>query len=404
MHGTKRSMLSRLGFTSASAVLTVAVVVGVGTGAGAATHQRIPLRLPAHPTPRTVTLPHHLVAPSAVGATQKLKTWTASIAAPGGPYSYTMVGKKVTKAQTTPTTTVTAPVIPIIVKLTGGSAHTWDPTVTYAACGETASVLSRVQNSPLFDKTTTYTMNGVNEGATQYIDAFQRANFDKYTKATGVNPGYHVLMKYSAHPAITITNPPGIATGAGGCEPEGALEINWFDNFLQNTVFPSLAAETKPLGPKVFPIFVMRNVTFYIGSTANCCALGYHNAFNNPAFGGNIQSYTAFEWPDNSFFPASYNDTVVGSHEVGEWMDDPFTNNATPSWGNIGQVSGCQGNLEVGDPLTPTNVPPVTVNGYTYHLQELAFFSWFYHQSPSIGAGGKFSNNGTFTTFAANCP
>jgi hypothetical protein len=400
MHGSRRSILSRVAFASALVGLTAAFLVGAGAGAGAATHQRV-LRLPAHPTPRTVTLPHTLTAPSAVGAVQKLKTWTSSIAAPGGPYSYTMVGKKVTKAQAIPSVTVNAPVIPIIVTIGG---HTWDPTVSSGVCGETASVLSRVQKSPLFDKTTTYTMNGVNEGATQYIDAFQRANFDKYTKATGVNPGYHVLIKYSAHPAITITNPPGGATGAGGCEIEGAMEINWFDTYLQNTVFPMLALETKPLGPKVFPIFVMRNVTFYIGTTSNCCALGYHNAFNNPAFGGNIQSYTAFEWPDNTFFPASYNDTVVGSHEVGEWMDDPFVNNATPSWGNIGQVSGCQGNLEVGDPLTPTNVPPVTVNGYTYHLQELAFFSWFYHQSPSIGAGGKYSNNGTFTTFAANCP
>src|SRR4029077_17555775 len=132
------------------------------------------------------------VAPSALEATQKLKTWSASITAPGGPYSYTMVGKKVTKALASPTTTVTAPVIPIILKSTSGVVHTWDPTVSSGVCGETASVLSRVQNSPLFDKTTTYTMNGVNEGATQYIDAFQRANFDKYTTATGVNPGYHV--------------------------------------------------------------------------------------------------------------------------------------------------------------------------------------------------------------------
>ncbi len=74
------------------------------------------------------------------------------------------------------------------------------------------------------------------------------------------------------------------------------------------------------------------------------------------------------------------------------------------AWGNIGQVSGCQGNLEVGDPRTGTNFPAATANGFTYHLQELAFFSWFFHQSPSWGAGGKYSNNGTFTTLAANCP
>jgi hypothetical protein len=88
---------------------------------------------------------------------------------------------------------------------------------------------------------------------------------------------------------------------------------------------------------------------------------------------------------------------------VAEWQDDPFDNNPTKPWGNIGQVVGCQSNLEVGDPLSGTNVPTVT-NGHTYHPQELAFFSWFYHSHPSLGVNGLFSNNGTFTTAAPACP
>jgi hypothetical protein len=38
-------------------------------------------------------------------------------------------------------------------------------------------------------------------------------------------------------------------------------------------------------------------------------------------------------------------------------------------------------------------------NGVTYHLQELAFYSWFFG-TPSIGVGSVFSNNGTFATDA----
>jgi hypothetical protein len=73
------------------------------------------------------------------------------------------------------------------------------------------------------------------------------------------------------------------------------------------------------------------------------------------------------------FIPA-IRDTSIAAHEVGE-VDDPFGNNPTPTWGHKGQVGACQNNLEVGDPLTATNIPPVTgANGFTYHLQELAFF------------------------------
>ena len=92
--------------------------------------------------------------------------------------------------------------------------------------------------------------------------------------------------------------------------------------------------------------------------------------------------------------------TLVISHEIGEWANDPFGTNLVPPWGGTGQVPGCQDNLEVGDPLTPTNILPVTMpNGFSYKLQELAFFSWFFG-GESIGVNGWYSNNGTFTTDA----
>jgi hypothetical protein len=402
MQRTDRSKVSR--WIVGAAVVGFAAMSVITSAPGAFARSAID-RLPKHPTPMTVTLPHRGLNVPATGAdatAPHLKTWHSAITSGGISYPYYMVGKNVKVAQSIPTTTVTAPVIPLIIKI---GTHTWDPTVAQSACGETASVVSRVQNSPLFDKTHDFVFGGTDVGTTQYTDAYQRGNFYKFTKPTGVNPGYHVYIKYVAHPAITITVPTSKSgLGTGGCESEGAIEINWFDNYLQTTVFPALAAESTPIGPNKFPIFVMRNVTFFISNTTNCCALGYHNAFNNPNFAGNAQTYSAFEWPDNSFFPASYNDTVVGSHEVAEWMDDPFTDNPTPAWGNIGQVSGCQSNLENGDPLTPTNVPPVTMNGYTYHLQELAFFSWFFRQSPSWGVNGWYSDNGTFTSASAHCP
>jgi hypothetical protein len=45
-------------------------------------------------------------------------------------------------------------------------------------------------------------------------------------------------------------------------------------------------------------------------------------------------------------------------------------------------------------------------NGYTYNLVELAYFSWFFNArtTPSLGAGGAFSSNGTFKGPANACP
>jgi len=49
-----------------------------------------------------------------------------------------------------------------------------------------------------------------------------------------------------------------------------------------------------------------------------------------------------------------------------------------------------RGSLEVRDPLTGANIQPVLgPNGFTYNLQELAFFSWPYG-APSIAVNGCF--------------
>lgn len=90
------------------------------------------------------------------------------------------------------------------------------------------------------------------------------------------------------------------------------------------------------------------------------------------------------------------------THEVSEWVNDPDGVNPTKPWGHIGQVGGCQTNLETGDPPSGT-VFVDNLNGKAYHLQELAFYSWFYHQSPSQGVNGWFSNQGKFTTAANPC-
>jgi hypothetical protein len=85
-------------------------------------------------------------------------------------------------------------------------------------------------------------------------------------------------------------------------------------------------------------------------------------------------------------------------------MNDPFNNNQAPTWGPMGEVKNCAYKFEVGDPLNDV-VAPVTLNGYTYHPQELAFFSWFFNPDvmPSFGTAGKFSSNGTFTKPSTAC-
>ncbi len=323
-----------------------------------------------------------------------LPTFTASVADGGSRFTYTMVGKNPAVATATPSTTVKTQIVPL--KMVIGP-DTFDPT-TGNRC-DSVSALNRTTGSPVF-KALAWKFGGTSIGTAQYVDAFRRAEFWKSTNPAGVNPGYHVKLSPTVLAPVAIKVPSReAALGAGTCSDLGAVEINWLDNYLQTKVIPSLGSAG--VKPSTFPLFVVSNVVEFVTTTSNCCVLGYHSAISTSQ---GVQTYGIADYENSGFFPPSDNlrDIEIASHEVAEWMDDPTGTNPTKSWGHIGQVSNCQSNLEVGDPLTGTTITR-TVGTMRYHLQELAFFSWFYHSRPSLGVNGWYSSNGTFTAAAATC-
>lgn len=310
-------------------------------------------------------------------------------------YTYVMAGRNPAIKVANASATIKTYLVPLIIKFPNGD--TWNPTKT-DSCDAAASPLSRVQKSPIF-ASQAWKWGGTSIGTGQVTDAFQRANFWKYAKPTGINKSYGVSLASTTLKPVTINVPAAdaaTATISCGNGLLGAVDVNWLDPFLQSNVIPSLASHG--VNPTSLPVFLLHNVVEYIGTTTQCCVLGYHNAFTTAS---GIQTYGLSMYDNSKAFTGS-SDISALSHEVGEWMDDPYGANPTPSWGHIGQVTGCQTNLEVGDPLSGTTFAD-KVGTFTYHPQELAFFSWFYHQKPSIGVNGWYSDQGKFKAFAKAC-
>jgi hypothetical protein len=267
--------------------------------------------------------------------------------------------------------------------------------------------MNLVENSPIFQNYP-WTLNGVAVGVTQYIDAFQRANFWNYVQNGN---DYHTLLTYTvgeplklplsySSPTLaaevrtgvttTCTNPGGSGS-TNGAAYQGIVDYN----VLEDAMIGYMVSHH--IQPREFPIFILYNVMYsqngllYLG--------GYHfsEASYPQALTSLGQTYAMANFRTNGSGPF---DVSILSHEIAEWLDDPSGFNAAPPWGNIGEVTGCRRNLEVGDPLTRTDLSPIVgPNGFTYHLQELAYFSWFF-RTASTGAGGQFSDNGTLTTSA----
>jgi len=269
-----------------------------------------------------------------------------------------------------------------------------------------------VRRSPVFESSK-FVFGATDIGTTQYLDAFQRASF--WTALGSRTDSYHVLLDpvrtldpvvidAPANEGVAITDPQFFVAsfGATFCPPLQLIDQVWFDSYLKGTVIPALQRED--VGPASLPIFVSYDAV-WSGNVAafNCCEVGYHSSAGTPI---PTQTYVVTHFDRSQLFGGPGGLDIENlSHEIGEWANDPFLVNATAPWGHTGQVSGCQANMEVADPLMGHDLAPVPMpNGFTYHVQELAFFSWFFG-APSVGANGWYSNNGTFLRDAGPlCP
>jgi hypothetical protein len=287
-----------------------------------------------------------------------LTTWTLKWTYSGTGYSAIFVGSNPKKGKST-----TVPVYIIPMALTYGTT-TADPTVAdYTG-------KSPVQNtvaSPIFDATTDYNQGGTDVGTTQYEDAFQRANLWGTVKS---HTGYHVLLGTpTVEPVQNVTVPKseGTTTTAFGVKVIIA-NINWFDPIIEGLL------TTLKIPANSLPIFITTQ-TYLSGNsgTSGCCIGGYHSYTGT-------QAYSHFTYISNSSNTLAFSQDVSAlSHEVGEWLDDPLTNNT-----KVPALCGTQGNkskiYEVGDPLeVDANYGDYnyTLNGFVYHLQDLTLPTYY---------------------------
>jgi hypothetical protein len=338
----------------------------------------------------------------------RLPTWQYQVISPLDSNFYTgyMVGTSplVRGGRTTTVPVILVPFVVQFTNTTSGFSTTFDPsTAPDASCTAGQTAMSLIENSPIF-QSRPWTLNAVDAGTTQYIDAFQRSNFWQFIEHTG--DSWHLLLTYTVGDPLTLPLSyaaatlaaevrVGVATSCtnatGPGSTNGASYQGYVDYFTLKAAMIDYIS-SHHITSNQLPIFILYNVgytqngLFYLG--------GYH--FSEATY---PQALTS---PGQTFIMANFRtngagpfDVSILSHEIAEWVNDPGGSNPVPLWGNIGEVTGCKHALEVGDPLTQTDLPPITgSNGFAYHLQELAYFSWFF-RTPSIGAGGLYSDNGT---------
>ena len=180
------------------------------------------------------------------------------------------------------------------------------------------TVVDDVVHSPIFN-TASYTSGPTFIGNLQYADAYQRAEF--WTELKN-KPGRHVLFQPVVAASHTIVVPPGKVVFS---DPS-LIEINpdWYDRQLQ-AIIPQLGSQPNQL------------IIFLCGHDIIAGGGGYHDVFGNAPF----QIDQPIKPPAQTYITSGSFSAAIGgphaslvlSHEVIEWLNDPYVNNDAPLLG-----------------------------------------------------------------------
>ena len=331
------------------------------------------------------------------GQVSSLAFYRAKYASLGGvQLPFNIVGTDPAKGAAT--TTVPTVIVPINVVFAAG-------TVNVNSRGpvelDGSSVVAAVQNSPIF-QVADYKVGGTDLGVTQYGDALQRGEFHNIP---GFSSDYHVLLDNPmVMPTVTITVNNPKHGNAYRLRSGGLLGVVAFGFLESQVIGPHFPAN-------VLPIFLTDNVFESGDGTVNtCCVLGYHSSQGPPASTAATWIYAAHTEP-GTFRNNVILDVQTLSHEVAEWLNDPFVGALAIGFVNLippavlpGTGGACIINFETGDPLeAPPAVFTQTIGGTTYHLQDEVFLPWYLHTTASFSVNGQYTLQNTFTTPSSLC-
>ena len=293
----------------------------------------------------------------------------------GKTFPYTLVGAT---PQAGGITEIPTQLIAVSVLLEGFVDQQGEPIVL----GPT-DIVERVQNSPNFRNANYPT------GFTQFADAVQRAQFFNI-----MAQDWHTLLKApQTLKPVTIDVPRGMARvyrSRGSGAIYAVVDTDFFISHLNTIV------QLADLHADSLALVLTSNVFLAPGAKVEkCCVLGFHTAFDTGQVGDTqqIQTLVWASWIDQGILGTSVADITPLSHEISEWVNNPFGVNLVPAWQSPGAPGGCQTNLETADPLAslPNAGYPVNLDGFTYHPQSQVLLSWFMRQGPSYSLDGAYS-------------
>ena len=306
----------------------------------------------------------------------------------GKTFPFTVVGQAPQKGQSTH---IATQIIPISLYFEGYTDEQGNPIVL-----DMAPRLAAVLNSPNFHATS-YTT-----GITQFADAVQRAQFFRV-----MSPEWHTLLDAPrVLRTVNIDVPRGSAT-LYRMRSSGAIFAVIDEGFFLSQL--NTIIQFEDLDVTGLPIALTPNV--FLAPKADlkrCCVLGFHTSFDAGESENQqlVQTFVWASWLDAGIFGGTVGDVTAISHEISEWVNDPFSSNIVPPW-QFPNSNGCQNNLETGDPMSaiPHAGFPVNIDGFTYHPQNETLLQWFQRKTPSdaIDSAYSFPDETLLTSPAQSC-